>query len=116
MKKKRAKKTVKRTKKTSAKNTQSLFEEIDAKLQKGLTVDDIFVIRFLDDDKTGALMDVGFTEIGNQAIKDLMKRNPKITEKDIEDYIRRISARLIVLVSEKLKAEEEEKNNDALEE
>jgi hypothetical protein len=70
---------------------------------EGLTVGDIFDISFDGENKKGASFKIGFTELGNKAINDLMKRNPKITEKDVEEYIRKVSINLLVLYSQKIK-------------
>jgi hypothetical protein len=87
------------------------FEEINKAVNEGLTVGEIFTIEFVEEDEGGAIMNIGFTELGDKAISALRKRNPKIKEKDIEEYVRGISARLIVFLSEKIK-EQDKKPDD----
>jgi len=106
-KKKTTKKTNQKTKTTKSKKTKDItqpekFLEIDRELNKeDLRVKDIFEIKMFDEDDDGTIMHVGFTELGNKAVNALMKRNPKITEEDVEAYVRGISSRLIVLLAEK---------------
>lgn len=86
---------------------EEINDQIKSKLNE-LKVEDIFEISFIDEEDGGALMDIGFTELGDKAMGDLMKRNPKITEKDIEEYIKGVASNLLVMLSEKVKKDTDE--------
>lgn len=87
------------------------MQEQIAKGLEGFKVEDIFTIDINEEDTDGSLFQIGFTELGSNAIDKLMKKYPQITEQHIEVYVKSIASRLLVFLSEKIKQDEKNKEN-----
>jgi len=74
---------------------------------QGFKVEDIFTIELGEEEDDYASFQIGFTELGNKLINELINKYPQVTEKHIEEYIKSETQRLLVFLMEKKEKEKE---------